>query len=515
MVTPPGIPKISVRTPTSPAPELSLTKSIVTKELGKPTTSASVSRVLAAPVSEAIAQARNWPSPKSKAWDPKFDNAAPKPWSPTRPNKALHPGAYNFRPIAQTREEMVSVAKYNKNSNDTGIPNAEIGLSRIKFCPVVEDKAKSKLQGPMWPGPVEVVTADAAAADAWSLVSLRHKKGKATATNLKAATARSHDNGTLAVDCSSNGAADANAAVAGGLARDDGIEATSNIDDVEGFALDEARTAAASNTINIFNNKNREPTTTAAEGSSAKARVALEITNSDSNVCTGPIARVGTAKLDYLLANITKARDAIAVNPDKNNNRHGAMPVPPKAGGTATATAAIVSIADAVTSAYAVVASASEDAESPNNNNGTTAKWGWGYHNDNNNNTIGTPYQKASNPMNTASTGIVAKARDSNTAAADGARDGSKALAATPARNAVTSATTPARDAATVAASEWTLVSPWRKRNKNYTGTPTGAPTWKKQLWKQSLWTRWKLWPLDPHTSSVTSAGENRGRQNL
>ena len=153
----------------------------------------------------------------------------------------------------------MSVANYNKNSNDTTIPNAETGLSRIKACPVVEDKATPKLQSPMWPGPEKVVTADAATADAWSLV--RRKKGKSTATNHKAGIASAHDHGTPAVECSSTAAVDPNAACGVGT---------------------ESRTVAASSTINIINNTNKRPPTTAAEGSSAEARVALAIANSDA-----------------------------------------------------------------------------------------------------------------------------------------------------------------------------------------------------------------------------------------
>ena len=72
MVTPPGIPKISVRTPTSPAPKLSLTKPIVTEEFGKPTTSAPpVSSILAASASEAITQDMD----QSKSGSPTYDKA--------------------------------------------------------------------------------------------------------------------------------------------------------------------------------------------------------------------------------------------------------------------------------------------------------------------------------------------------------------------------------------------------------------------------------------------------------
>ena len=64
---PPQKPTIPVRTPTSPAPKLSLTKPIVTKELGKPATSTSVTHLLAAPMSEGISQTRDWSTSKSKA----------------------------------------------------------------------------------------------------------------------------------------------------------------------------------------------------------------------------------------------------------------------------------------------------------------------------------------------------------------------------------------------------------------------------------------------------------------
>ena len=122
------------------------------KELGKPTTSAS-----------SVLCVFN----KNKApGDPSFSKSLGPPNTPpteTRKKgekKALNPGAYNVRPIAQTREELGSLAKCNRNSNDTEIPNAETCLSRIKTSPVVEDKARNSkagnsknLQASMWTGP--------------------------------------------------------------------------------------------------------------------------------------------------------------------------------------------------------------------------------------------------------------------------------------------------------------------------------------------------------------------------
>ena len=156
-------------------------------------------------------------------------------------------------------------------------------------------------------------------------------------SNHKAGIASACDHGTPTVECSFNAAVDANAACDVGT---------------------ESRTAAASSTINSMNNKNGGPPTTAVEGSSAEARVALAIANSDAvavpSFAIGPVLRstkVGTAKLDYLLADITKERNAISsatANPD--TNRLGAM------------------------TSSAAVTSASKDAAS-SNTNGTTAKW--------------------------------------------------------------------------------------------------------------------------------------------
>ena len=81
---------------------------------------------------------------------------------------------------------------------------------------------------------IEVATANAAAANAWTLVSLRRKKGTATNPNTPAVACSSNATTDNAAACSSNAIADANAAVVWGLARDEGPEDTSNLDVVLG-----------------------------------------------------------------------------------------------------------------------------------------------------------------------------------------------------------------------------------------------------------------------------------------
>ena len=163
MVTPPGIPPlIPAITPTSPAPELSLTtKLIVTKELGKPTTSAPVLCMLAeckAPKDRSShlkpSGPPNTPSPKAHEKGEK----APTPRSPTRPKKALNPEAYKFRPIAQKESSRAKVWAFTLGNKIP--PSADIRLSGIKAIPVVEDKPqiqekpqRFKPQAPMWTGP--------------------------------------------------------------------------------------------------------------------------------------------------------------------------------------------------------------------------------------------------------------------------------------------------------------------------------------------------------------------------
>ena len=67
--------------------------------------------------------------------------------------RKLNSGADNFLPSAQTRKELVSLAKCNKNSNNTEIPNAETCLSRTNVSPVVEGTCPKNSQGPMRTGP--------------------------------------------------------------------------------------------------------------------------------------------------------------------------------------------------------------------------------------------------------------------------------------------------------------------------------------------------------------------------
>ena len=141
MVTPPGIPKISVRTPTSPAPELSLTKPIVTKELGKPITRVSASCVLAVPVSEV--RARDKATANSDAWlkSNYRSNTAETVLLSTGPKQHLCPGAHNFQPIAQTpspRKNSGSLTPDNKT------PNVVTKPAKTKVTSVDEDKSNMR-----------------------------------------------------------------------------------------------------------------------------------------------------------------------------------------------------------------------------------------------------------------------------------------------------------------------------------------------------------------------------------
>ena len=135
MVTPPGIPKIPVRTPTSPVP-LSLTKQIATKELGKPTTSVSpVSRVFAASVSEVIAQDNIdlLPCPSLGLQLHQVPALAPMRANRAIPN-LLNPSTQRFNPNAQGLDDAHDGAYDKENS----VPPV-----RIKMGPLDEDKDAS------------------------------------------------------------------------------------------------------------------------------------------------------------------------------------------------------------------------------------------------------------------------------------------------------------------------------------------------------------------------------------
>ena len=153
MVTPPRNLKVPVRatSTTSPAPKLSLAKPIVTKELGKlTTTSASPALVrmldkLKAPVVSALPGAPKSPvaSATTSAKVGALLAKAPD-LSPTSSKRDLVLCAEKLLPIAQkpsTRGKFLSLTHDNKR------PNEETCLSRVKVHPVVEGKTPNPSTG--------------------------------------------------------------------------------------------------------------------------------------------------------------------------------------------------------------------------------------------------------------------------------------------------------------------------------------------------------------------------------